>query len=102
MSPATSGSSVAFVRPYRPLYAKGQGERRRVARRHATGSPVAWPVASSSAASAHGERPAAGSGAGVGAVSRMKRSSAATTAAASSGEAVGAMISSFGRRLTIR
>jgi hypothetical protein len=32
----------------------------------------------------------------------MKRSSAATTAAASSGDAAGAMISSFGRRLTIR
>ncbi len=37
-------------------------------------------------------------GAGTGAVSRMNRSSAATTAAASSGEAVGATIVSLGRR----
>jgi alanine dehydrogenase len=37
-------------------------------------------------------------GAGTGAVSRMNRSSAATTAAASSDEAVGATIVSFGRR----
>jgi alanine dehydrogenase len=37
-------------------------------------------------------------GAGTGAVSRINRSSAATTAAASSGEAVGATIMSFGRR----
>ena len=39
-----------------------------------------------------------GAAAGVGAVSRMKRSSAATTAAASSGEADGATICSWGRR----
>jgi sulfur-carrier protein len=40
-----------------------------------------------------------GVGAGFGAVSRMKRSSAATTAAASAGEAAGATICSLGRRL---
>lgn len=60
-----------------------------------------WPVASSSAASAHGVMSAAGRGAGPGIVSRMKHSSAATIAAASSGEAAGATISSFGRRLTM-
>lgn len=37
-------------------------------------------------------------GAGAGAVARMKRSSAATTAAASSGEADGAINVSFGAR----
>ena len=40
-------------------------------------------------------------GASRGAVSLMKRSSAATTAAASCGEAAGAISSSWGRRLTI-
>jgi alanine dehydrogenase len=44
----------------------------------------------------------AGGGDGLGAVSRMNRSSAATTAAASSGEAPGATIVSFGRRLGMR
>jgi hypothetical protein len=42
-----------------------------------------------------------GCAAGAGAVSRMNCSSAATTAAASSGEASGATIVSFGRRLTM-
>ena len=42
---------------------------------------------------------ASSTGAGTGAVSRMKRSSAATIAAASAGEAPGAMSSSLGRRL---
>lgn len=37
----------------------------------------------------------------AGAVSRMNRSSAATTAAASSGEAPGATIENFGRRFTV-
>jgi alanine dehydrogenase len=41
-------------------------------------------------------------GTGVGAVTRMNRSSAATTAAASSGEASGATIVSLGRRFTAR
>jgi hypothetical protein len=39
-------------------------------------------------------------GAGLGAVSRMNRSSAATIAAASWGEALGAISFSCGRRLT--
>ena len=49
------------------------------------------------AARCHGLRAGAGR-TGSGAVSRMKRSNAATTAAASSAEAVGATIVSFGRR----
>jgi alanine dehydrogenase len=52
---------------------------------------------SSRAARCHGLALGVG-GAGTGAVSRMNRSSAATTAAASSAEAVGATIVSFGRR----
>ncbi len=40
-------------------------------------------------------------GTGVGAVARMKRSSAATTAAASSGEACGATMDRSGRRFTV-
>ena len=55
-------------------------------------------TASRRAASTHGLG-RSGAGAGVGAVSRMKRSSAATTAAASSGDAEGATIFSWGRRL---
>ena len=61
------------------------------------GSPGARLTLSSRAARCHGLGLGAG-GAGTGAVSRMNRSSAATTAAASSGEAVGATIVSFGRR----
>jgi hypothetical protein len=55
-------------------------------------------TASSRAASIHPPG-RSGAAAGVGAVSRMKRSSAATTAAASSGDAEGATIFSWGRRL---
>ena len=66
---------------------------------HDEGPSGSRPVASSSAARAHGLW-AGPAGSGGGAVSRMKRSSAATTAAASSGEALGATISSLGRRLT--
>jgi hypothetical protein len=51
-------------------------------------------VPSRSAARIHAGRVGAAGGAGVGAVSRMKHSSAATTAAASSGEAAGATIRS--------
>ena len=61
------------------------------------GSPGARLTLSSRAARCHGLGLGAG-GAGTSAVSRMNRSSAATTAAASSGEAVGATIVSFGRR----
>ena len=61
------------------------------------GSSGALLTPSSRAARCHGLGLGAG-GAGTGAVSRMNRSSAATTAAASSGEAVGATIVSFGRR----
>ncbi len=56
------------------------------------------PVASSRNARVQAGSGGGAVGAGAGAVSRMKRSSAATTAAASSGEADGAMISSFGLR----
>jgi hypothetical protein len=63
------------------------------------GSSGALETPSCRAACCHGLRRGAG-GAGAGAVWRMKRSSAATTAAASSGEAFGATIVSFGRRFT--
>lgn len=56
-------------------------------------------TASSSAARCHGFRRGAG-GAGRGAVSRMNCSSAAITAAASSGVALGATMLSLGRRFT--
>ncbi len=65
------------------------------------GSPGARATPSRSAASCHGLRLSSG-GAGTGAVSRMNRSSAATTAAASSGDALGATMVSFGRRFTGR
>src|SRR5215217_2356212 len=57
------------------------------------------PTASRRAARCHGLRRGSG-GTGGGAVSRMKRSRAAATAAASSGDALGATISSLGRRFT--
>jgi hypothetical protein len=62
-------------------------------------SPAPPPTDSSMAARCHGSRRGAG-GATGGAVSRMKRSSAATIAAASWGEALGAISFSWGRRLT--
>ena len=65
---------------------------------HGVSPPLSRSTPSSSAVRCHGLG-LGSAGAGAGAVSRMKRSSAATTAAASSGEALGATISSCGRRL---
>jgi hypothetical protein len=72
----------------------------RRAQAHGAGSSGARLTASCSAARCHGFRRGAG-GAGRGAVSRMNCSRAATTAAASSGLAVGATMLSFGRRFTV-
>ena len=58
------------------------------------------PVASWRAARSQAPGPPEGAGARGGAVSRMKRSSAATTAAACSGEAAGATMRNWGRRFT--
>ena len=66
---------------------------------HGTGSAGWRATPSCSAAVCHGSRCAA-AGTGTGAVSRMKRSTAATTAAASSGSTFGAMIEGLGRRFT--
>src|SRR5579884_2603936 len=64
-----------------------------------TGACGSRAIPSYRAASCQALRSGAG-GAGRGAVSRINRSSAATTAAASSGDAAGATIVSFGRRFT--
>src|SRR6476620_10565360 len=64
---------------------------------HGVGPGGSRLVASSRAARIHGSWRGSG-GAGSGAVSRRNRSIAAATAAASSGEAPGATISSLGRR----
>jgi hypothetical protein len=64
---------------------------------HGNGSAGARATPSWSAARCHAS-PRAGDATGLGAVSRMNRSIAATTAAASSGEPSGATSVSFGRR----
>ncbi len=94
------GHHVGIGRP-RPLTPGFVRQAQRGGSPHGGVSPGAWPVPSSRPARPHGGG-AAGAGAAAGAVSRMKRSSAATTAAASCGEAAGATMRSCGRRFTGR
>lgn len=96
----TSHNEGRMSSPARTPFSGAAGRSEREAQAQGSGGSGCLLTPSCSAASRQGLG-RLGGGAGWGAVSRMKRSSAATTAAASSGEAFGATICSWGRRLII-